>query len=84
MTRYEITVTQVIKVEDETLQAGALAFPNVLAMVHDPDQRMFGASDPALAAQLLAVELYNHALKVLPGAQVQMPACQIDEIEEAE
>ncbi|QSZ49577.1 hypothetical protein AYX22_14990 [Arthrobacter sp. D5-1] len=73
MARYRITVTQVIEIEQENLQAAAIGFPTVLSKITDPDMRMALASDPEQAALLLSLELYDQALMVLPGAQVRVP-----------
>lgn len=80
MSRYRITVTQTVELEQEDLQASAIAFPTLLAAIPDPDMRMAQASDPENAAQMMALEMRNQLLYMVSNAQVPMPGVQVDAV----
>lgn len=80
MSRYRIKVTQTVELEQEDLQASAIAFPTLQAAVPDPDVRMAQASDPENAAQMMALEMRNQLLYMVPNSQAPMPEVQIDAV----
>jgi hypothetical protein len=70
-------MSQVIEIEQEGLQAAALALPTLLSSIPDPDLRMASAADPAQAANHLALEMRNHLLTLLPVTYVPMPSVEV-------
>ena len=87
MTRFRITVTHVIEMEQEVLQEAVLELPSVMAGIRqDGEMSVALASVPEYASQALGVELHNQMLLLLRNRQFLvlggMPEIIVEQVRE--